>query len=199
MPGNRIALTAAILPAFLLAAKLYDLGGRVTGLDPGLRAAIKVLGPSPHQTNTNADGEWVLRNLPPGVYRITPVEPGYRFAPEYRTVTLRARDVINMNFVARRVEGPAVTSKFEITGRVAGLAAGHRATIRAAGPRSYTTTSRLDGTYSFPSVVSGEYDIHPTHSRYSFAPEFHHVDAKVRDAHNINFAARPKPLPPGRR
>jgi hypothetical protein len=201
MLSTRIAFLLACLLPVLFAADRYDVTGRVTGLGPGEHATVKLLGPSSHQVTTSADGTWRLGNAPAGTYRVSATHAGYRFTPEYRTVVLRSRDVHDINFVAHAAAGTAgktaatgaaPAEKYQITGRVSGLGANHHATIRAVGARSYSTTTRSDGTWTIPNAVSGDYNVNATHSLYTFSPAFHHAAARTNDVHNVNFTAHPK-------
>jgi len=201
MLRTRVAfLLVSLLPA-LFAADRYDITGRVTGLGPGERAAVKLLGPGSHQLTTSADGTWRLPNALAGTYRVSVTQAGYRFTPEYRTVVLRSRDIHDINFVAHAAAGSAgktaatgaaTAEKHQITGRVSGLSANHHATIRAVGPRSYSAITRSDGTWTIPNVVPGDYNVNATHSLYTLSPAFHHAVARTNDVHNLNFTAHPK-------
>ena len=197
----RVAFLLVSLPPVLFAADRYDITGRVTGLGPGEHATVKLLGPGSHQLTTSEDGTWRLPNAPAGTYRVSVTHAGDRFTPEYRSVVLRSRDVHDINFVAHAAAGTAgktaatgaaTAEKHQITGLVRGLGANHRANIRAVGPRSYSTTTRSDGTWTMPNVVSGDYNVNATHSLYTFSPAFHHAVARTNDAHNMNFTAHPK-------
>jgi len=196
MLRTRVAVLLVPLLPVLFAADRYDITGRVTGLGPNEHAAVKLLGPGSHQVTTSADGTWRLANALAGTYRVSVTHAGYRFTPEYRTVVLRSRDVNNINFVARAATGAATgaatAGKHQISGRVGGLGANHHATIRAVGPRSYSTTTRSDGTWTISNAVSGDYNVNATHSLYTFSPAFHHAVARTNDVHNMNFTAHPK-------
>jgi len=201
MLRTRVAFLLVSLLPVLFAADRYDITGRVTGLGQGEHASVKLLGPGSHQVTTSADGTWRLGNALAGTYRVSVTHAGYRFTPEYRSVVLRSRDVHDINFVARAdtgtagktaASGAATAEKHQITGRVSGLGANHHATIRAVGPRSYSTTTRSDGTWSMPNVVWGDYNVNATHSLYTFSPAFHHAVARTNDVHNMNFTAHAK-------
>jgi hypothetical protein len=194
-----ILMALAPLSAGLYAAPVsHSMSGQVTGMVPGHGATVHALGPRPYTVSVRADGSWEIRNMTPGDYRVNLTGAYYTFSPAYRSVNLKVSDAHNVAFTAHPKTGAAAgaaqtSQRFEMTGRVTGLEGAHRASIRTSGPRSYSATTRSDGTWSIQNVLPGIYNVNARHSRYRISPEFHRADLNRHDVHNLNFHADPLP------
>lgn len=62
--------------------------GQVTGSNDGPIAGVAISAGAAHTTTTNSSGNYVLDDLPPGTYTISPTLTGYTFRPATHTVTL---------------------------------------------------------------------------------------------------------------
>lgn len=190
-----ILMALGALSAGLYAAPAFhSMSGQVTGMVSGHGATVHALGPRSYTAAVRADGSWEIPNLAPGDYRVNLTGTYYTFSPSYRSVNLKSADAHNVAFTAHPKTGAAAgavqgSERFEMTGRVTGLEAAHRAAIRASGPRSYSISTRADGTWSIQNVLPGVYNVNATHSRYRISPEFHRADLSRNDVHNLNFHA----------
>jgi hypothetical protein len=81
------------------------------------------------------------------------------------------------------------TPKYDVSGHVAGLAAGHRARVvlSSRNKPDRTTTMLADGTWVLHNVPPGSYEVRPSHTLYRFSPSFHTVAVTSRDVIHINF------------
>jgi hypothetical protein len=196
-----ILMALGAMSAGLYAAPAYhSISGQVTGMVPGHGATVHALGARSYTAAVRADGSWEIPNVAPGDYRVNLTGANYTFTPSYRSVSVKNADTHNVAFTAHPKSGAGAgagaaqsSERFEMTGRVTGLEAAHRATIRASGPRSYSATTRADGTWSIQNVFPGIYNVNATHSRYRISPEFHRADLSHHDVHNLNFHADPLP------
>jgi hypothetical protein len=193
MPLSRgflpLFIVLAAVPALppMAAAEKFDINGRIYGLGQDHRASVRVDGPGVDRTVPTAeDGTYHVRSVGPGTYQVTPVHTGYLFTPEQRSVTVQKRDVSGVNFTAHK-EAP---EKFEISGHVAGLGAGHHASIRVSGKIVHTVSTHDDGTFRFAGLPPDSYTIRPACQGYHFSPTFRTVAVTDQDRHNIGFTAR---------
>jgi len=81
--------------------------------------------------------------------------------------------------------------RYRMTGRVSNLAPGHHATIYAHGPTNRSAVTRSDGTWEINNATPGVYSVTVTRQGYSFTPTDRTADVRTRDAHDLNFTARP--------
>jgi hypothetical protein len=174
----------------------YRMTGRVSNLAAGHRATVHAHGPTNRSTTTRADGTWEMTQVQPGIYSISVTRNGYTFTPVDRTADVRNRDVHDLNFTAHPTGQPSAANasaeRHSISGRVAGLAAGHHATVHAHGPTNRSATTRSDGTWEINNLVPGVYSVSVTRTGYTFSPIDRSADVRTRDAHNLNFTAQAK-------
>lgn len=139
------------------AARVYSLRGTVRDNGVGLAGAIlRVNGSS--QT-TGADGTYLFPGLTAGGYTITISQPGYRFEPPSRTVSV-GPDQAALDFAAIPV--------FQIRGRVTVDGSGLPGAVVTAGAAA--TLTGADGTYTLTSLDAGPYTVIATKDRFRFEP-----------------------------
>ncbi|HQK92290.1 MAG TPA: DUF2012 domain-containing protein, partial [Armatimonadota bacterium] len=110
---------------------------------------------------TAADGTFIIADLPPGAYVVTPHKVEYTFSPSSMLVTI-GPDATGKDFAGTRntyvVSGTVRVGADPLAGVV----------IDAGGGRAATTAA--DGTYSLSGLVAGTYTLTPSKAEYTFAP-----------------------------
>jgi hypothetical protein len=94
--------------------------------------------------------------------------------------------------LAAAAAGQQKEVRYNISGRVLQLEANHHATVHVNGPSPHSTTTRNDGTWEVLNVKPGVYNLHVTHSLYTFTPASREVTVRTSDVHNITFTAHRK-------
>ena len=105
-----LILTAACTVLALAAADKHDIRGRISGLGPDHRALLKVSGQADRSVVTAEGGAFQTPSLNPGTYHLTPTHTGYHFVPASRTITVAARDVTGVSFIAHQDPQPKLRS-----------------------------------------------------------------------------------------
>lgn len=101
-------------------------------------------------TTSDADGNFVIRNLPPGIHMLTPVREGYQFYPPSLTVDLRQGNVSGVEFVAS--SSPHYTLRLPLLRLPA---AGMAATGMAATGTQPNTLQRIDASFELECGAQG--------------------------------------------
>jgi hypothetical protein len=186
-----LALAAVICPP-IPAADKHDVNGRITGLGPNHHALLKVSGQANSSVVTAENGAFHIPSLTPGTYQLTPSHMGYHFVPESRLITVAARDVTGVSFMAHQ----DAQAKFTISGTIAGLGPNHHATVRTSGKAVRTATTRDDGSYTLQNMERGSYTVRPSHLNYHFNPSFHTAAVTTQDLTSVDFTASPNASQP---
>jgi len=163
----RLALALAALLAAACGLAPPPTGHAVTGTVTGEGVAGVVVtlsgGAQPYAGTTNAAGAFGIGSVEDGVYLATASKSGYTFAPQAgHEVTVIGADVTGLTFLS-------TGTHHAIRGTVSGaVTAGVR--IDLTGASGATTTTGADGSYAFPGVVDGSYQVEPTLAGHGFAP-----------------------------
>jgi hypothetical protein len=103
----RLLLSAFLAAGFAAADRprpvhRFIIQGHVAGLGPSHRVVVVVTSPGkpPHRVTTQADGNYVLRNVLPGSYTVRPHHAQFRISPPFRTVAVTNQDRVHINFTA---------------------------------------------------------------------------------------------------
>lgn len=119
-------------------------------------------------TTTSTTGAYTFAGLANGSYTVTPRKTGYTFAPTSQSVTISGANVINQNFTATTGSG----TTYSISGSLktsAGIAISG-VTMTLSGAKSATTTTDINGQYSFTGLANGTYMVKVGKSGYYFLP-----------------------------
>lgn len=138
----------------------YAISGRVRDRWNGV-AGVSVSDGS-RSAFTDQYGVYVLKNVSPGTYTLTPSRSGVAFSPASRTVmVVNGRNVNNQNF--------ALLATYRISGRVTDSAGEGLAGVRVSdGTRSVVTDA--NGSYVIEGVPLGSYALTASLSGYTFSP-----------------------------
>ncbi|MBI5383679.1 MAG: carboxypeptidase regulatory-like domain-containing protein [Verrucomicrobia bacterium] len=130
--------------------------------------------------STGTRNSFILSNLPPGEYGVTPHRSGYDFSPVSAVVTLTTNDALT-NFLAI----PRLTVRGRVTN--AGTGTGLAGVTLTAGSATATT----DGSGNYTMInVSAINQVVPATNGYWFLPSSRRLDQEP-DATKIHFTASP--------
>jgi len=147
----------------------YTISGDIVD---GAAAAIEgvtvtLTGDASDSTTTDASGDYAFTGLVDGSYTVTPTKTGNTFAPTSDNVTISGASDTS-DFVG--------TTIWSISGTITGTVV-EGVTITLSGDADDSTTSAVDGTYSFTGLVDGSYTVTPTMVGYAFTAD--HEDVAV--------------------
>ncbi|HEY5909399.1 MAG TPA: immunoglobulin domain-containing protein [Verrucomicrobiae bacterium] len=158
---------------------VFTLAGRITQNNVGLGNVTVQAGTQ--STNTDATGYYLLNNLRPGTYTVTPTQACYLFIPSSRTVSL-ATNITGMDFsgIANNI--------FALRGTVTEGAYPVAGVVLQSGDQQ--VTNGINGGYTFLNVCPGPYTITPSLAGYTFRPSNLTVSVST-DLTGLSFAAIP--------
>jgi streptogramin lyase len=124
---------------------------------------ITLTGGAPHSSSTNGAGAFAIGSVGDGTYVATASREGYSFAPQAGIeVKVAGADVGGLAF-------RSTATHHAIRGTISGpVKAGVE--LQLTGASATTTTSAADGTYAFPAILDGSYEVRPSLAGYGFAP-----------------------------
>jgi len=177
---------ASITANFKMAALAdeYSLSGKITLADrtpvPGIVTTLT--GSRQGTTTTDANGNYSFTGLwYPNNYTVTPYSPGETFSPAIKTGSMFSWNENNVNFTMLR---------YSISGSVSGdIKQGVSLALTMFSQPTATTTTDVNGNYSFKSLRLGLYTITPDLTGYSTNPLNQSLTVKDNDIANVNFIA----------
>lgn len=133
--------------------------GRVAD-SAGNGVAGAIVSDGARSVTTDAQGYYLLTDVPPGTYTLTPSYDGYIFVPSARSITV-SRHLSGLDFTA--------SPPYRISGRVTdSTGKGVAGVTISDGTRSVVTDG--DGVFTLRDVPAGTYTLTPSHSQYAFTP-----------------------------
>lgn len=167
-------------------AGTFSISGTVTtsnGLPIYSGVTMTLGGAANATTTTDLNGNYTFIGLANGNYTVTPSKIGYTFTPPNRAVTINGANVLNQNFIA------FLTPTFSISGTVTDSLAGgiQGVTMSLGGAAAATTTTDVNGNYTFTGLADGNYTVTPSLTSYTFTPPSLSVAIAGADALNQNF------------
>ena len=143
----------------------YPISGHVTAYGVGLaNMTVTFTGPASGTTTTDSQGNYSILAPEPGNYVVSVADPVYVFSQPSRTL-------VNLS---NRRDGIDFQGTLQVTGHVVdGLGRGIAGVkVNWTGSQSGTTSTRMDGTYSFPLTAFGNYTLTPSKEQdyYSYTP-----------------------------
>ena len=184
---NVVTKTITVNPVVLT----YAVSGLITidgTSDPLQGVAMTLSGASNATTTTDVNGDYSFANLANGNYTITPSLSGYAFDPASLNITVSGANVNNQDFDAI----PDLTPTYSVSGTLTtdgtsdplqGVA------ITLSGASSATTTTDVNGDYSFANLANGNYTITPSLSGYAFDPASINITVSGANVNNQDFDA----------
>jgi hypothetical protein len=189
--SRRVVVSAADVTGQTFTATLDPTARTVSGTVSGATTAgvtITLVGPSPAITSrtatTDATGGFAFRSLADGLYLATPSLAGFVFTPADCLVSVNGPSVTFVEFTA-------VRAPHAISGAISGpTIAGILLTLTdPAGAAS--TTSGVDGRYTFPGLADGAYTVTPSLPGYYFSPVEASVTLDGANVTSVDFVIAP--------
>ncbi|MBF0567445.1 MAG: Ig-like domain repeat protein [Nitrospirae bacterium] len=147
----------------------YAISGTVTLNGNGLSGVtVTLIGAGTATTTTNGSGAYSFTGLSNGTYTVSPGLTGYTFNPTSSGVTVSGANSTGNNFTATAIPTTHAISGKVTTDGSTGLSG---VTVTLGGASSATTTTAVDGTYSFTGLSNGTYTVTPTLTGYTFNPQ----------------------------
>lgn len=168
-------------------AATYTISGNVTGAASVL---VTLSGASTATATTDASGNYSFAGLANGSYAVTPSKSGYIFNPISTAVSVSGTNVTATNFAATA----STAATYAVSGTVSG-AASSGVTITLGGSATGSVVTGAGGTYSFPSLVAGNYTLTPSLTGYAFSPTSIAITALAAASTGNNFVATAVAVP----
>lgn len=140
----------------------YTISGTVSG-DVKQGVTITLSGTNTATATTDANGNYSFVGIANGSYTLTASLAGYTFSSAI-TATVNNADSTGNNFTAT-----AVPLTYTISGAVSGPFK-QGVTINLTGGASASTTTDVNGNYSFAGLVSGSYVVTPVLAGHTYSP-----------------------------
>ncbi len=119
-------------------------------------------------TTTDADGVYRFTDIVSGTYILTPAQELCTFSPMTRTVKVETSDVVGQDFAATCM--PAPTQTYTITGSIVDMRDVPEGGVTLWAGTQYSTTTNVNGFYTFVNLPAGTYTVTPTKQNCSFTP-----------------------------
>jgi hypothetical protein len=158
----------------------YSLRGRVTEGTVGV-AGVEVEAQGVTVT-TDAQGNYVIPNLPNGRYNVTPSLLNYHFQPTSRAADINGADVTGVNF-------QAIADTFSVSGTITDNAGNRVSGVRVTDATGQNVAvSNAAGVYVLSGLRAGTYTLIASRSGYSLDPPSHNVTVPP-DQTTVDFTA----------
>lgn len=137
---------------------------------------------------TDANGDYLIMDLPANEYAVVPILDGFDFVPASRNVTLGPSPALNVDFTAgiatHTLSGVAQTSTGDRMQAVTVMAT-NMDTLE----ETQVSTS-VSGQYLFAALPQGRYTITPTKTGFEFRPASREIEL-LEQMSNVNFIGVP--------
>ena len=168
----------------------FSISGTITsGGNPLAGVSVALTGTATAAAVTNASGVYTFTGLANGNYTVTPTLANFTFTPLNRAVTINNANVAGQDFV-----GTAAAPTFSISGtvrnRVLGVGVGTPVpgvTMTLGGDSTGTTTTDVNGNYTFTGLLNGNYTVTPTQTLRTFTPASRAVTINNANVIGQNF------------
>lgn len=158
----------------------YSISGNVSIAGVGL-AGVTVDAGAGHTAETDANGNYVLPDLQPGLFILTFSKTGYTFSPPQISVELGGENSSGNNVTATR-------NTYKITGTVSSASA-PLAGVTIADNQGHTAQTAEDGRYELTGLLPGTYILTLSKTGYAFTPTQRTVALGEADLAGQNFTA----------
>lgn len=145
---------------FTASAQTWAISGNVSPAEAGIPIALT--GSSTANTNTDSSGNYSFSGVTNGSYTVTPNQSTKVFTPPSQPVTVTNGNVPGTNFTW------TAAPTWTISGNVSPALSGVNMSLTGASTSS--TTTDVNGAYSFPGLGNGGYTVSPSLPGYTFSP-----------------------------
>jgi hypothetical protein len=155
---------------------LFVISGRISYATGKLPFALqmRLTGKKSATLVTDVAGNYRFEGLASGDYTVTPVDERLNFEPAVRDLHNLTRD--------QQADFRAAPKLYKISGQIRGPAGAlPPVRVRLEGATSATTSTDVNGNYSFERLPSGDYTVTPTNDKMSFAPRSRLINKLERD------------------
>ncbi|HON06494.1 MAG TPA: carboxypeptidase regulatory-like domain-containing protein, partial [Verrucomicrobiota bacterium] len=180
VPSNIVLnLTSDATNVNFLAFGTLSISGRVTdGINGISGIRINAYG---LETVTDANGYYIISNLPPRSITVIPIDDNYLFIPGSTNITLMGKDVVDIDFIALRFS--------TISGQV--LKSGNpEPDVKIQLSDGQEVLTDTNGQYVIAGLLPGSYTITASKMGHQFSPLGYMVSLPP-DITNLNFTAYP--------
>ncbi len=118
-----------------------------------------------YTATTQADGSYILTDLPVGSYLVIPYLVGYSFTPSLAQVNV-GPDAAQINFVGTISQ----EETYIIAGKVTDSSNDPLPGVLISAGAEYSTTTQADGSYVLTGLPAGAYLLTPSKEEYTFTP-----------------------------
>jgi hypothetical protein len=131
--------------------------GRVTGEGTSLSAVtVELTGPVNRVAQTGADGRYTFNEVPAGAYVVSvrDLPPDAVFPAISRTASVNPGSTVNVDFQGSFIRTASIVGT--VLSRNQGVSG---VTVVLSGPDEATTQTAADGSFAFPALRSGQYEV----------------------------------------
>ncbi len=186
-----------------VSADTYTVSGTITNGAPdyvgiyGVEVVLTGAG-DPLTHYTDESGVYAFSCIPNGSYVITPSKVGFEFvradtsSASYIALDVTGSDNTNNDFVSQQytisgyvlppVSKAAKATEYDLEVGIAGVLV-----TLTGGGTPLTQVTNVDGYYEFANIINGQYTVTPTHTNYTFSPEFQDVTVSGENVVEIYF------------
>jgi len=153
---------------------IRTIGGKISKSGVGLQGInLYISGEKSLKSISDADGDFIFRNLEPGAYRVTPKSSVYDFNPTYYNLEMYSTDLGNNYFDAIGKLESLPVQTLSIAGRVLFKNKALSSTrVKLKGKDMFAThKTDSDGYYTFDRLPAGLYTLSVSKDGFSFAPK----------------------------
>jgi hypothetical protein len=162
-------------------APTYTISGTVSGaVVQGV--TVSMTGCATASATTNSAGGYTLTGAVAGTCTITPTYIGYTFTPASTTVAVSTANVTGQNFTS------SGAANFSLSGSITGVVSA-QITVSLSGAATTTTTTALNGNFSFTNLVAGSYTVTPSLTGYTFSPVSTPVTISTANITGVTFTS----------
>jgi len=172
------------------AASIFSISGNVTANGAGLAGVTMTLsGASTATTTTDSGGNYTFSSLANGSYTVTPSRTGFAFTPATSPQTVNNADITGVAFSATAV--PTFSISGSVTLNSAPLAG---VTMTLSGAGVATTTTDVNGNFTFSGLANGSYTVTPGRTGFVFTPSASPQTVNNADISGVAFSATEAPI-----
>jgi len=155
--------------------------------EPADGVIMVLSGESSDTTQTASDGTYSFEDLGNGSYTVTPTPntDWYYINPPFKNVSIKGKDVKNVNFTGKtphNISGRILQDTTPVVGATLTL-------TNSETNQTAQATTDSEGNYEFDSILEGSYVVAPSMASFAFKPASKKVKLKDSDIADVDFSA----------